>query len=261
MSTITSYAQGTPCYVELQTPDQHAAKAFYGALFGWTGEDAPLDDEGHYYVRAALQGDVVAGIAGQMPELADHPAFWGVYLAVDDVDASAAKVAQAGGTVEAGPFDVAEHGRMAAIKDPTAARVNLWQANKHVGSGRVNEPGAPIWNELTTPDIATATKFYADVLGVAWEAMPMEGGEYTCLMIDGRPVGGASAPMMEGVPPHWNVYFNVEDVDATLVQAEELGGRVMVPAFDAAGVGRMAFLSDPQGAMFALMASASTDGS
>ena len=65
-----------------------------------------------------------------MPELSGHPAFWGVYLAVDDVDATAAKVASAGGTLEAGPFDVMELGRTASIQDPTGARVNLWQAGR-----------------------------------------------------------------------------------------------------------------------------------
>ena len=86
-----------------------------------------------------------------MPQLAGHPAFWGVYLAVDDVDATAAKVVPAGGKVEAGPFDVMELGRMASIQDPTGARVNLWQAGQSIGSVRVNEPGCPIWHELTQP--------------------------------------------------------------------------------------------------------------
>ena len=253
MPKIESYAQGTPSYVELQTPDQEAAKAFYGALFGWSSEDAPLDDEGHYYVRATLEGDVVAGLAGQMPQLAGHPAFWGVYLAVDDVDAAAAKVAGAGGSVEAGPFDVGPHGRMVAIKDPTDARVNLWQAYGHIGTGRANEPGTPIWNELVSPDLETATKFYADVLGVEWQAQDMPGGSYTTLVSGGRPVGGAMLPPMEGIPPHWNVYFNVASCDETVAQAQELGGKVLAPAFDVPGVGRMAFLADPQGAMFALM--------
>lgn len=253
MSRVTSYAQGTPSYVELQTPDQQGAKSFYGSLFGWTGDDAPLDDQGSYYVRAELEGDSIAGIGAQMPQLAGHPAFWGVYLAVDDVDACVARVAEAGGKVEAGPFDVMEHGRMAAIQDPTGARVNLWQAGKHIGSARVNEPGAPIWNELTTPDVATATAFYTTVLGVRWEAMPMDGGDYTCLMVDDRSVAGATEPMMEGIPPHWNVYFNVVSTDETIAQAQSLGAKILAPAFDVPGVGRMAFLSDPAGALFALM--------
>jgi predicted enzyme related to lactoylglutathione lyase len=120
---------------------------------------------------------------------------------------------------------------------------------------RANEPGTPVWNEVVTPDIARATLFYKDVLGVDWEEMPTDGdGPYTCLMVDGRAVGGAMPPPMDGVPPHWNVYFNVEDVDATVERATGLGGSVVAPPFDVAGVGRMAVLADPQGGMFNLMA-------
>ena len=51
------------------------------------------------------------------------------------------------------------------------------------------------------------------------------GDDYTCLMVDGRPVAGAYPPQMDGIPPHWDVYFNVEDCDATVARAVELGGR------------------------------------
>jgi hypothetical protein len=61
----------------------------------------------------------------------------------------------------------------------------------------------------------------------------------------------------EGTPPHWNVYFNVEDVDAGATRLEELGGTTVAPAFDVPGVGRMAMVADPQGAMFWLMAAES----
>jgi predicted enzyme related to lactoylglutathione lyase len=253
MPKIEKYAQGTPSYVELMTPDQSAAKEFYGPLFGWDFEDVPMGDAG-YYVTVAKEGDSVAGISGQMPGMEGHPAFWGVYLTVDDVDAAAARVAEAGGTVEAEPFDVMDLGRMASIKDPTDARVNLWQPGTTIGTVRANESGCPIWNELITPDVPSATRFYSDVLGVSWEEMQMEGGPaYTCLVVDGRQVGGAMPPMMDGVPPHWNVYFNVDDADATIEKATGLGGTVVAPAFDVPGVGRMAVLADPQGGMFNLM--------
>jgi predicted enzyme related to lactoylglutathione lyase len=62
-------------------------------------------------------------------------------------------------------------------------------------------------------------------------------------------------PMTEGVPPHWNVYFNVESVDDTIARVEDLGGSVVAPAFDVPGTGRMAMLADPQGGMFNLMGS------
>ena len=67
---------------------------------------------------------------------------------------------------------------------------------------------------------------------------------------EGRQVAGACPPPMEGMPPHWNVYFQVDDVDATTAQAGELGGKVVAPPFDVAGVGRIAVIADPQGGMF-----------
>jgi predicted enzyme related to lactoylglutathione lyase len=255
MPKFESYVQGTPNYVELITPDQAAAKTFYGSLFGWQIEEVPMGDAG-YYLTVAKDKSSVAGIGAMMPELAGHPAWWGVYLAVDDVDAATAKVAELGGEVEAGPFDVMEHGRMSSIKDPSGARVNLWQAKAHVGTQVANEPGTPIWNELISPDLAAAMPFYTDLLGVGWEAQPMDGGmEYTCLVVAGNQVGGAMPPMMADVPPHWNVYFNVESVDDTVARVLELGGSVVAPAFDVPGVGRMAVLADPQGGMFNLMES------
>jgi uncharacterized protein len=253
VSRVEHYAQGTPSYVELTTPDLQAARAFYGPLFDWELEDIDLGDAG-VYVAVSVQGDSIAGITGQMPQLAGHPAFWGVYLAVDDLDATASRVEPAGGRVEAGPFDVMELGRMASIQDPTGVRVNLWQAGQSIGSVRVNEPGCPIWHELTSPDLPTATRFYADVLGVEWDSMPMEtGDDYTCLMVEGRPVGGAFPPPMEGIPPHWEVYINVEDADATAEKARGLGGQVLQAPWDVPGVGRMAILMDPQGAVLGLM--------
>ncbi len=74
--------------------------------------------------------------------------------------------------------------------------------------------------------------------------------------VNGRQVGGSMdlAMLPEGTPPHWNVYFNVEDVDASVAKVEELGGTTVVPAIDVPGVGRMAMVADPQGAMFWVMA-------
>ena len=260
MSRVEHYAQGTPSFVELSSPDQQAAKAFYGSLLGWDFVDEDLG-EGGVYVAAQVGGDLVAGISGQPPHLSGHPAFWAVYLAVDDVDATTERVAPSGGRVEAGPFDVMQLGRMASIQDPTGARVHLWQAGQSIGSVRVNEPGCPIWHELTSPDVPVATTFYADVLGVGWESMPMESGDdYTCLMVGGRPVAGAFPPQMEGVPPHWDVYVDVEDCDATVARAVELGASELVPAYDLPGIGRTAMVRDLQGAMIAFLQNPPEEG-
>jgi predicted enzyme related to lactoylglutathione lyase len=260
MATFDHYDQGTPSWVELSTPDQGAAREFYAGLFGWDYDDNDMGDMGHYYI-ATFQGSELGGVGGQPPGMEDHPAYWGVYLAVDDVDATTAKVEAAGGRVEAGPFDVGEAGRMSAIVDPTGARVGLWQGGQTMGTQRANEPSTPIWNECVTSDVATATRFYADVLGMGSESMDMgEAGSYTMLTDgNGRQVAGCMDLSMlpPGTPAHWNVYFNVDDVDASAAKADDLGGTVAVPAMDVPGVGRMAMLADPQGAMFWLMAAPS----
>jgi predicted enzyme related to lactoylglutathione lyase len=108
---------------------------------------------------------------------------------------------------------------------------------------------------VVTPDVAKAVAFYSDLLGMSGEEQDMgEAGTYTVLSnAAGRQVGGAMNPPMEGVPPHWNVYFHVGDVDTTVTRAVELGGSSIAPAFDVPGIGRMAMLADEQGASFWVM--------
>ncbi|MFL6023004.1 MAG: VOC family protein [Marmoricola sp.] len=254
MPKFEKYQQATPSYVELTTPDPEAGAAFYAALFGWDVDamDLPEESGGGVYRQGKLEGDVVAGISGQMPGMEGHPAFWGVYLTVDDVDGAAAKVEGAGGKVEAGPFDVMDVGRMAAIQDPTGARVNLWQAGTSVGTERANEPGTPIWNELVTPDIPKALAFYAEVVGLGSQSSEQMPDYVSITNVAGDVVGGSMVPPMEGLPPHWNVYFAVEDADAGGRRVEELGGTNVAPNFDVPGVGRMGVYADPQGGMFNL---------
>jgi uncharacterized protein len=257
MATFDHYDQGTPSWVELVTPDQKAAQDFYAGLFGWDYDDNDMGDMGHYYI-ATLDGGSIGGVSGPMPGMEGHPAYWGVYLAVDDVDAATAKVESAGGKVEAGPFDVGDNGRMSSIQDPTGARVGLWQAGTTTGTQRANEPGTPTWNEVVTPDVPAAAAFYGEVLGMASEEQDFgEMGTYTTLSnVEGRQIAGALNPPQEGVPPHWNIYFHVEDVDEAVAKVTELGGSSVAPAFDAPGVGRMAMVADPQGASFWVMSPA-----
>lgn len=254
MPKFEKYQQGTPSYVELITPDPEGGAAFYAALFGWDIAELPLPEEagGGVYRQGELEGDTVCGISGQMPGMEGHPAFWGVYLTVDDVDGAAAKVEAAGGKVEAPPFDVMDAGRMAAIQDPTGARVNLWQPGASIGTERANEPGTPVWNELVTPDIPRALAFYAEVVGLGSQSSEQMAEYVSITNVAGEVVGGTMVPQMEGVPPHWNVYFCVADADASGKRVEELGGRTFAPNFDVPGVGRMGVYADPQGGMFNL---------
>ena len=130
MPARTSHTPGTPSWVDLQTSDPAAAKAFYRALFDWSYDDQPVghDAQGNdaFYSLAQKNGKDVAAIAPlPMPGIPPH---WNTYVTVADVDATAAKVPGAGGTVVMEPFDVMDAGRMAVIADPTGAMINLWKA-------------------------------------------------------------------------------------------------------------------------------------
>ena len=252
MPVRTSYRQGTPNWVDLQTTDQAAAKAFYAGLFGWTYDDQPMQDSA-VYSMAKLGAQDVAAIAPQSPELAaaGAPPMWNTYIAVDSVDDTVTKVEAAGGQVAMAPFDVMDAGRMAFVLDPGGAAVAFWQAGQHIGATLVNEPGAITWNELVTAD-SSAVAFYEQVLGVTTEKIDMGSGEYTMFLAGGEQVGGSIGPQMPGVPNHWHVYFAVADADAAAAKVSELGGSVLVEPFDSP-VGRMAVVNDAQGAAFSLI--------
>ena len=239
--------------MDLPTTDQAAAKAFYAGLFGWTYDDQPMG-EGQVYSMAMLSGHQVAAISSQPPEMAaaGAPPMWNTYLAVDSVDDATAKVEAAGGKVAMAPFDIMDAGRMSFVMDPSGAPVALWQAGQHIGATLVNEPGTINWNELITSDPGVA-KFYADVVGLTTESMDMgEGSRTRCSRRARRWWAARSPPQMPGVPSHWHVYFGTDDADATAAKAAELGGSVIVPPFDTP-VGRIAVLSDPQGAVFSVI--------
>jgi len=251
MPARESYAQGTPNWVDLQTTDQPAAKAFYSGVFGWSYDDQPMD-AGAVYSIATIGDGQVAAIAPQSPELkaAGMPSVWNTYLAVDSVDDATAKVAAAGGTVAMAPFDVMDAGRMSFVMDPGGAAVALWQANQHIGATLVNEPGAVTWNELIT-DNPDAVPFYEQVLGVTTTTADMGGSKYTMLEAGGQQVASTMPPQMSGEPSHWQVYFAVADADATAAKIKQLGGSVMVEPSDTP-IGKMAVVADPQGAVFSL---------
>jgi predicted enzyme related to lactoylglutathione lyase len=108
------------------------------------------------------------------------------------------------------------------------------------------------WNELMTRNVAGAKKFYADTLGWSFDAMPMpDGGTYWVAMSGGEPAGGIfdiSGPEFKGVPESWMPYIAVDDVDARVKKATAAGAKVMKPAFDVPGVGRIVILLEPGGA-------------
>jgi predicted enzyme related to lactoylglutathione lyase len=249
---MTSYKPGTPSWVDLGSPDADESIAFYSGVFGWEIPEGPPEAGG--YRMCLLHGKPVAGLGPQMQP--DIPPYWTTYVSVSDVDATVKAVESAGGQVMMPSMDVLTAGRMAVFADPTGAPFSVWQPGDHIGSGYVNEPGSVSWNELATRNPDQAIVFYSEVFGWTADAQPMGEMPYTVWMLDGNPVGGMM-PMGDmfpaEVPPHWSVYFAVEDTDATVAKITSLGGSVVSPPMDIPQ-GRFAAVSDPHGAMFSVIA-------
>ncbi|MFI2762821.1 VOC family protein [Streptomyces echinatus] len=243
---------GTPCWVSLMVHALDATEEFYGELFGW--EFRPGPQQLGPYVRALLDGREVAGM-GHLPPDRRLPVAWTPYLATDDVDQTADTVRLCGGTVAVGPLDAAEAGRMAIASDPSGAVFGLWQGTAQFGTAITGVPGTPVWNELLTFETESVAKFYTSVFGYTEEPVVSADFDYLTLHLDGRPVAGLHG-LGHGLPrdrgPHWQTYFEAADVDATLRQVIELGGRVLRPAHDSPH-GRVATVVDPEGAEFSVV--------
>jgi predicted enzyme related to lactoylglutathione lyase len=247
---FTSYAPGTPCWVDLTTGDAGAAKSFYAELFDWTWQDMPAG-EGRIYSMAYKDGKTVAGLGELSPEEKAQglPPHWTTYIAVEDADAAATAARAAGGTVLVPPMDVFDSGRMAVVQDPTGAVFAVWRAGTHIGSGLANEPGSFSWNELQTHDTARAQRFYGEAFGWRPETTDTAGGPYTSFYVGDSPVAGMMAiqPEWGEVPPNWSIYMEVADCDAATKKVTELGGAVEFPPRSMGEIGRFALVRDPQG--------------
>jgi predicted enzyme related to lactoylglutathione lyase len=240
----TAWPAGTPCWVDLGA-DVEKAQAFYSSLFGWDIQQyEPAEME---YWGCFLNGKRVAGLGRQQDT--SQPTVWTTYLATDNADDTVARIRSAGGQVLMEPMDITDQGRMAIAMDPGGAVFGLWQAGTHTGMEVANEPGAVTWNEDMTGDFEGNQKFYADVFGYSYDDMSAEGFQYATMSVGGSVVGGIGKTDNH---PNWTTYFAVDNTDATVAKAQELGGSVVRPASDSP-YGRMAVLADDQGTVFAVM--------
>ena len=254
---ITRYDPGCFCWADLGTTDSEGAKKFYSTILGLDSVDMPMGDMGTY-VMLQKDGKTVCALYQMPPEMMEampHP-YWQSYICVEDADGSAQKAIELGGNVLMGPADVFDAGRMAIIQDATGAAVGLWQPKAHIGAQVFGEPGALGWFELLTGDTDAAAEFYGGLLGwTSRSGSAVPDTEYIEFQSGGQSVAGMMQIKEEWgeVPPNWGVYFVVDDSDATMKQAQELGATPMMGPIDVAGVGRIYPLQDPQGAYLSII--------
>lgn len=239
---------GAPCWFELASSDPPRSLAFLQAVFGWQAEAV---GGGYHFLRHG-EG-LVGGLGGLPPGAEGVGSYWGVYFATRDLDASLARAFLIGGRMLADPFEVPGHGRGALLADPAGALFSLWQpAVADDGELRLFEDDCFGWVELATPDVAAAQDFYGELFGWRFSdsAHAPPGSRYSEYALGDTHYGGflQMDASWGDTPAHWSLYVVVPDLDARLASATAAGGSVVVPAFDAPGVGRIARIEDPTGA-------------
>jgi uncharacterized protein len=250
MGERRGYTPGTFCFADLGTDDLDAAATFYGGLFGWNAEPSQ-----GAYTMFTLEGRPVAGMF-QAPD--DYPTSWLSYVSVEDADAVSARARQLGASVPLEPREVsdeAEIGRSGLLEDPQGARVALWEPGLHVGAGLVNDVGTMVWNQLATSDVDAARGFYTELFG--WTTEPVDDGQgdyWNWRNSDAWLNGGVMALRSDDTPPHWQLWFTVEDAAGAVARAQELGGTELVPAAQTPVGGDVAVLRDRTGATFVVFA-------
>ena len=114
---------GAISWSELITTDVDAAKSFYGEVFNWTFEDAPM--EGMTYTLFNANGKEIGGIMPTPEQAEGMPPAWGLYITVDDVDATAEKAVGLGAKISMPPSDIPEVGRFCVLQDPQGAYISI----------------------------------------------------------------------------------------------------------------------------------------
>jgi uncharacterized protein len=257
MSTRSSAPIGSPCWADLWTSDVDGSRAFYCDLFGWEAQ-APSPEFGGYFMFTR-DGVPTAGGMGDMGEArADNT--WKVYLNTSDIDRTVAAAEAAGAKIIVPAMPVADLGEQAVLIDPTGAYLGAWQPGSFPGFTVLGEHGAPSWFELHTREHAAAVDFYRTVFG--WDTNVVgDSDEFRYTTMRDPESEGELAGIMDGTAflplhgaSHWSIYWEVDDIDATVAKVKDLGGSVITGAEDTP-YGRIASMTDPAGALFKLRTS------
>jgi uncharacterized protein len=248
---------GTPIWYELLTKDPLAARRFYESVVGWQIEEQPAPTTVMDYRMVNAAGGPVAGVFRLTDEMCQQGAApcWLMYIGVDDVDACAAAVVAAGGSVQLPAFDIEGVGRMALLADPQGAAFYVMRGSSQDGSDACNpdRAGHGAWHELHTTEAVRAGEFYTKQLG--WrmtQAMDMgPAGTYQLFAVNGRDAGGIMTNV--GLPnPAWLLYFRVDGIEQAAARITAAGGKVVHGPTEVPGGSWIVNGLDPEGAMFAL---------
>lgn len=241
-------------WYELMTSDQPAAVRFYTDVVGWTAEKMPMSEID--YTALKVGDRPVAGVMAIPPDAQTMPPAWLGYIGVDDVDAAARAVAEAGGAIHRPPADIPSVGRFAVVADPQGAMFMLFK-----GDGPAMDPlpymtpGTVGWHELHTTDWHRAWDFYSGQFGWTQGAQMDMGpmGTYQMYKL-GRDMDEGAMLNEAGAPrPFWAYYFSVRGIAEAKARIEAGGGSIVMGPHEVPGSMWIVIARDPQGGTFALV--------
>ncbi len=254
--------QGTFIWYELMTTDQDAATDFYKAVVGWNAADQTNPAMGDF--RYTILSVGTQGVGGLM-QLTDQMCAggarpgWVGYIGVEDTDAKAKAIVEAGGSILMGPDDIPDVGRFAMVADPGGAAFYLLTPlprDEEPAPLAPETPGKVSWHELySSAGDKAAFDFYSGQFG--WETMtemdmgPM--GTYRIFGKDGVQLGGMMNKPEDMPVSAWGFYVNVEGIDAAIGRINANGGQVPMEPHEVPGGSWIVQAVDPQGANFALL--------
>jgi uncharacterized protein len=236
---------------ELTSLDPNTAAAFYADVAGWT-----VRWDSQSYTTWLNGTDPIAGMAKSETANPSGRAFWTGQVLVEDVDESVRLAREAGGRVNAGPWDMPT-GRFASIGDPEGPQIFVYRSNTAWGLRDPKRPGEFFWSEYSTPDGPGSLLFFGKLFGwVELNESPVPpAGKHVFFGRAGVPLGVLH--VAPGLTPGWIFYIQSADLEAAIKRAIAKQGSVLAGPL-AVPDGRVAVLADPQGAVFGLHESSST---
>jgi hypothetical protein len=220
------------------------AAAFYSAL-GWTTQEVSRTS-GHRLLQ--FGGRTVASLH----QIAEGRDLWVPHVSVENVERTTADALTLGATL-VDTADVPGLARLATLRDPEGALFGLWQPTPHPGAQLMEEVGSLWWIEVLSNDVVGARDFYGRLFGWTPVDTSFEPFEAYTVFKRGDVQEGGILPIGRdwGVSPKWNSIFAVDDCNATIERAKQLGGStIFVNTVPKAG--RFGSLSDPGGAVFVI---------
>ena len=262
----TDSDRGAFIWYELMTDDAAGAKAFYGAVVGWTidAEGGPMPTGTTYRMINRSDGGSAGGVLSISDDMKQNGAKpgWVTYIHHPDVDAAIAAILAAGGKVHMPAMDMPGIGRMAMVSDPWGAVFYVMAptppSDNPDAKSDVFDPDKPQhvrWQDLWTSDQPAAAAFYADLFGWKQEgAMPMgDGREYQFLANGQGTFGGLGTALADGRGPRWEIYLGVDDIDRAAKAVEAGGGKLLGQPNPVPGGDFAVHAQDPQGAHFGIV--------